>query len=183
MNEPALPINGALLRQRREAKGWAQTDLATRACLSLRQVRQIEDGGNSSFYSESVKATAARKIATLLGLSSESAFVQAQAATDAVHTAADGLTPSDTEHAPAPVVAPAPRLGQRPRPEAQRSSAGQRAARQHTSSALAPVARHRCGSRVLSPPGRPASMPARRGVPWWASRMARSAGLPARWPT
>jgi transcriptional regulator with XRE-family HTH domain len=106
MNEPALPINGALLRQRREAKGWAQTDLATRACLSLRQVRQIEDGGNSSFYSESVKATAARKIATLLGLSSESAFVQAQAATDAVHPAADGLTPSDTEHAPAPVLAP-----------------------------------------------------------------------------
>jgi transcriptional regulator with XRE-family HTH domain len=96
----------ALLRQRREAKGWAQTDLATRACLSLRQVRQIEDGGNSSFYSESVKATAARKIATLLGLSSESAFVQAQAATDAVHPAADGLTPSDTEHAPAPVLAP-----------------------------------------------------------------------------
>jgi len=47
MNEPALPINGALLRQRREAKGWAQTDLATRACLSLRQVRKNEDGGNS----------------------------------------------------------------------------------------------------------------------------------------
>jgi transcriptional regulator with XRE-family HTH domain len=57
MNEPARLINGALLRQRREGKGWAQTDLATRACLSLRQVRQIEDGGNSSFYSESVKAT------------------------------------------------------------------------------------------------------------------------------
>ena len=51
MNEPARLINGALLRQRREGKGWAQTDLATRACLSLRQVRQIEDGGNSSFYS------------------------------------------------------------------------------------------------------------------------------------
>jgi transcriptional regulator with XRE-family HTH domain len=110
MNEPARQINGALLRQQREAKGWAQTDLATRACLSLRQVRQIEDGGNSSFYSDSVKATAARKVATLLGLTPESAFVQAQAATDPDHAVADPLTPSDTALAPAsaPVVAQAP---------------------------------------------------------------------------
>jgi len=108
MNEPALPINGTLLRQRREDKGWAQTDLATRACLSLRQVRQIEDGGNSSFYSESVKATAARKIATLLGLSPESAFVQAKADTESAHPVTDGLTPADTEQAPAPVVSQTP---------------------------------------------------------------------------
>jgi transcriptional regulator with XRE-family HTH domain len=108
MKEPARMINGAFLRERREGKGWAQTDLATRACLSLRQVRQIEDGGNSSFYSESVKATAARKIATLLGLPSESAFVQAQADTGSAHPVTDPLTPSDTEQAPAPVVAQAP---------------------------------------------------------------------------
>jgi transcriptional regulator with XRE-family HTH domain len=108
MNEPARMINGAFLRQRREGKGWAQTDLATRACLSLRQVRQIEDGGNSSFYSESVKATSARKIATLLGLPPESAFVQAHADTVSVNPVTDPLTPTDNEQAPAPVVAQPP---------------------------------------------------------------------------
>ena len=107
MNEPARQINGALLRQRRETKGWAQTDLATRACLSLRQVRQIEDGGNSSFYSESVKATAARKIATLLGLPPESAFVQAQGTSESVNTATLAQNPTDTELAPAVAEAPA----------------------------------------------------------------------------
>jgi transcriptional regulator with XRE-family HTH domain len=108
MNEPAHMINGALLRERREGKGWAQTDLATRACLSLRQVRQIEDGGNSSFYSESVKATAARKIASLLGLPPESAFVQAQADTGLAHPVTDPLPPTDTEQAHVPLVAQAP---------------------------------------------------------------------------
>ena len=113
MNEPARQINGDLLRQRREAKGWAPTDLATRSCLSLRQVRQIEEGGNSSFYSESVKATAARKIAALLGLPQEMAFVQApslstgdisamadQIPTDTAPTSAPGGTP--LSHPPSP---------------------------------------------------------------------------------
>lgn len=113
MNEPARQINGDLLRQRREAKGWAPTDLATRSCLSLRQVRQIEEGGNSSFYSESVKATAARKIAVLLGLPPEMAFVQApslsmgdppaladQVPIDTAPTTAPGGTP--LSHPPAP---------------------------------------------------------------------------------
>ena len=101
MNEPARQINGALLRQQREAKGWAQTDLATRACLSLRQVRQVEDGGNSSFYSESVKATAARKIATLLGLPADSAYVQTHAATESINPVAASSEPSETDLAPA----------------------------------------------------------------------------------
>ena len=107
MNEPARQINGALLRQWRETKGWAQTDLATRACLSLRQVRQIEDGGNSSFYSDSVKATAARKIATLLGLPPESAFVQVQGTSESVNTASLAPNPTDTELAPVVGEAPA----------------------------------------------------------------------------
>ena len=47
-------INGALLRMRREELGWALADLATRACLSNKQVKQIEEGGTSSFYSETV---------------------------------------------------------------------------------------------------------------------------------
>jgi transcriptional regulator with XRE-family HTH domain len=116
MNEPARQINGALLRQQREAKGWAQTDLATRACLSLRQVRQVEEGGNSSFYSDSVKATAARKIATLLGLPADSAYVQTQTAAEPINPVAASSesteanlnpvgAPNQTAHTPGPAGA------------------------------------------------------------------------------
>ena len=107
MNEPARQINGDLLRQRREAKGWAPTDLATRSCLSLRQVRQIEEGGNSSFYSESVKATAARKIAALLGLPQEMAFVQALSLSTGDIPAMADQVPIDTAPTSAPGGPPA----------------------------------------------------------------------------
>ncbi len=68
-------INGALLRMRREELGWALSDLATRACLSNKQVKQIEEGGTSSFYSETVKVTAAKKVGGILGLPEQSVFV------------------------------------------------------------------------------------------------------------
>ncbi|NBS75981.1 MAG: hypothetical protein EB066_05070 [Betaproteobacteria bacterium] len=70
-------IDGNAVRLCREAQGWAINDLAARACLSVKQVRQIEEGGLSSFYSESVKLTAARKIAGLLQLSEAQLFGQA----------------------------------------------------------------------------------------------------------
>jgi transcriptional regulator with XRE-family HTH domain len=69
-------IDGSAVRLCREAQGWAINDLAARACLSVKQVRQIEEGGLSSFYSESVKLTAARKIAGLLQLSEAQLFGQ-----------------------------------------------------------------------------------------------------------
>jgi len=68
-------INGDLLRMRREELGWAVVDLATRACLSKKQVKQIEEGGTSSFYSDTVKMTAAKKIGGILGLPEQSVFV------------------------------------------------------------------------------------------------------------
>lgn len=69
-------IDGSAVRLSREAQGWAINDLAARACLSVKQVRQIEEGGLSSFYSESVKLTAARKVASLLQLSEAQLFGQ-----------------------------------------------------------------------------------------------------------
>jgi cytoskeleton protein RodZ len=68
-------INGELLKLRREERGWAQSDMATRACMSIKQIRQIEEGGISAFYSESVKLAAAKKVATLLGLSAQEMWV------------------------------------------------------------------------------------------------------------
>ena len=73
-------IDGSAVRLSREAQGWAINDLAARACLSVKQVRQIEEGGLSSFYSESVKLTAARKIAGLLRLSEAQLFGQVPSA-------------------------------------------------------------------------------------------------------
>jgi transcriptional regulator with XRE-family HTH domain len=69
-------IDGNAVRLRRESQGWALSDLATRACLSVKQVRQIEEGGMTAFYSETVKITAARKIAGLLGMSETQLFGQ-----------------------------------------------------------------------------------------------------------
>lgn len=74
MSQEEPIINGDLLRLRRESRGWALSDLATRACMSVKQVRQLEEGGVSSFYSVAVKTTAAKKVAILLGISAEEVF-------------------------------------------------------------------------------------------------------------
>ena len=62
-------IDGQSVRLKRESLGWAISDLATMACLSTKQIKQIEEGGMTAFYSESVKLTAARKVAGLLQMS------------------------------------------------------------------------------------------------------------------
>lgn len=74
MSQEEIVINGELMRLRREAKGWVLNDMATRACMSVKQIRQLEEGGMSSFYSEAVKATAAKKVGALLGLSEDEVF-------------------------------------------------------------------------------------------------------------
>lgn len=76
MSQEDIVINGELLRLRREARGWVLNDLATRACMSVKQIRQLEEGGMSSFYSAAVKMTSAKKVCALLGLSPEELFAQ-----------------------------------------------------------------------------------------------------------
>lgn len=76
MSQEEIFINGELLRLRREARGWVLNDMATRACMSVKQIRQLEEGGTSSFYSGAVKVTAAKKVGALLGLSAEEVFAK-----------------------------------------------------------------------------------------------------------
>ena len=76
MSQEDIFINGELLRLRREARGWVINDLATRACMSVKQIRQLEEGGISSFYSVAVKMTSAKKVGALLGLSPEEVFAK-----------------------------------------------------------------------------------------------------------
>ncbi|QWD40454.1 helix-turn-helix domain-containing protein [Polynucleobacter paneuropaeus] len=58
----------------REALGLSVQELSGKACLSVRQIQQIENGEHNSFYSPNIKFTAAKKVAQLLDLQTEEAF-------------------------------------------------------------------------------------------------------------
>ena len=58
----------------RESLGLSTKDLSGMACLSVRQIEQIENGQTSSFYGSQIKFTAAKKVASLLKLAPEDAF-------------------------------------------------------------------------------------------------------------
>lgn len=76
MTQEEAFINGELLRTCREARDLGVSDLATRACMSVKQIRQLEEGGMSAFYSPAVKMTSAKKVGALLGLSAEEVFAK-----------------------------------------------------------------------------------------------------------
>ncbi len=58
----------------RTALGLSVADLAGKSCLSVRQIEQLENGEQSSFYGARVKFTAAKKVAGILGLKDHEAF-------------------------------------------------------------------------------------------------------------
>ena len=76
MNKPVkLPeIRKEAFTKARESLGLSTKDLSGTACLSVRQIEQIENGESSSFYGDQVKFTAAKKVAGLLKLTPEEAF-------------------------------------------------------------------------------------------------------------
>jgi cytoskeleton protein RodZ len=105
MNQELPTINGELLRLRRETRGWALSDLATRACMSIKQIRQLEEGGSSAFYSETVKWTSAKKVGNLLGMQPDEVFVQVTPEVESPPQADVVDTSSDASpHAIAPEV-------------------------------------------------------------------------------
>ena len=77
MNKPVkLPeIRKEAFTKARESLDLSTKDLSGMACLSVRQIEQIENGETSSFYGDQVKFTAAKKVAGLLKLAPEEAFV------------------------------------------------------------------------------------------------------------
>ena len=60
-------VDGARLKQLREAAGWDAKVLAIRVSLSREQVEQIENGGHELFYNVAIKRACARKLALALG--------------------------------------------------------------------------------------------------------------------
>jgi transcriptional regulator with XRE-family HTH domain len=61
-------IQGSVLKAAREKLRLEIPDLATKACLSKKHITELEQGGISSFYSESHKITVAKKVAKILQL-------------------------------------------------------------------------------------------------------------------
>ena len=61
-------IQGKVLKAAREKLRLEPQDLATKACLSKKHIIELEQGGISSFYSESHKITVAKKVAKILQL-------------------------------------------------------------------------------------------------------------------
>ena len=76
MNSNANPpeISKEAFVKAREKLGLTTKELGGMACLSIRQIEQIESGEMGSFYSAQIKYTAAKKVAKLLKLSDEEAF-------------------------------------------------------------------------------------------------------------
>ena len=58
----------------RESLGLSAKELAGMACLSVRQIEQIENGESSTFYGPQIKFTAAKKVAGLLKMEPKDAF-------------------------------------------------------------------------------------------------------------
>lgn len=85
----------------REKLGLSAKDLGGMACLSTRQIEQIESGETSSFYGAQIKFTAAKKVAKILGLSDEEAF-----------DLGEKILPKEVEPEPTPVLEPAPVIDQ-----------------------------------------------------------------------
>jgi cytoskeleton protein RodZ len=67
-------IRGAAFSAAREKCAMSVEELAHLACLSKKQIQQIENGQSSTFYSPTVKFTAAKKVAKLIQLDEKDAF-------------------------------------------------------------------------------------------------------------
>ncbi|BEI39540.1 hypothetical protein PHIN8_14840 [Polynucleobacter sp. HIN8] len=79
-NQANLPkIQGDVFTRAREHVQLSYLDLAKMASLTESQVKQIENGETSAFYSPAIKLIAAKKIAKILGLSEEECLIYADA--------------------------------------------------------------------------------------------------------
>ncbi|WP_448491542.1 helix-turn-helix domain-containing protein [Polynucleobacter sp.] len=68
-------INNEAFVGARIKAGLSCQDLAVKACFSVRQIEQIESGASDAFYGEKIKVAAAKKIAGILNIRDEDAFI------------------------------------------------------------------------------------------------------------
>ena len=97
-------ILGENFKKARESKKISIEDLAKEVTLSKKHIEQIENGQSNAFYSESIKIVAAKKIASVLGLSEEEAFEIKQQALDLQITLETPQAPAKELLTPKPVT-------------------------------------------------------------------------------
>ena len=88
-------IRGAAFSAAREKRAMSVEQLALLACLSKKQIQQIENGQSNSFYSPAIKLVAAKKVAKLIQLDEKDAFDFGPQA-ELPLTQADELTPGES---------------------------------------------------------------------------------------
>jgi DNA-binding XRE family transcriptional regulator len=88
-------IRSAAFSAAREKCAMSDEQLALLACLSKKQIQQIENGQSNSFYSPAIKLVAARKVAKLIQLDEKDAFDFGPQAELAL-TQVDELTPGES---------------------------------------------------------------------------------------
>ncbi|MFZ4055081.1 MAG: helix-turn-helix domain-containing protein [Polynucleobacter sp.] len=103
----------------RERLGLSIEALALDACLSKKQIQQIENGEHSAFYSAALKLRSAQKVAQILGLE-EAEYLEVEieappAPAEAILESAPVTTPTPTP-APTPAPTPTPTLAPTPAP-------------------------------------------------------------------
>jgi cytoskeleton protein RodZ len=90
-NDPKIPeIRQNAFAKARVQLGLSIAELAVRACLSARQIEQIENGQSGSFYGAQNKLAAAKKVAAILKIPPDVAFdVQGAIQSEALAKIAD----------------------------------------------------------------------------------------------
>ena len=88
-------IRCAAFSAAREKRALSVEQLALLACLSKKQIQQIENGQSNSFYSPAIKLVAAKKVAKLIQLDEKDAFDFGPQA-ELPLTQADELTPGES---------------------------------------------------------------------------------------
>jgi cytoskeleton protein RodZ len=94
----------------REKLGLSTKELGVKACLSTRQIEQIESGEMSSFYGAQIKFTAAKKVAKLLNLSDGDAFNYGAQAQETFTPSSDDLPIAEAKLVQAPKLEEEKRL-------------------------------------------------------------------------
>ena len=93
--QPSPEIRCAAFSAAREKRALSVEQLALLACLSKKQILQIENGQSNSFYSPAIKLVAAKKVAKLIQLDEKDAFDFGPQA-ELPLTQADELTPGES---------------------------------------------------------------------------------------
>jgi len=81
-NNPLPKILGERFRDAREKRGLSIEELANKATLSSKQIRQIEGTERGAFYSSAIKYFSAQKVAKILELPEDQAFDTSEALLD-----------------------------------------------------------------------------------------------------